>query len=264
MTAPLAFVDCETTGLDPRMHEVWEVALVLRDSEGVEFEAVWQLPVDLGRADPMALSVGRFYERAHQAQQGESDQLTSVHAFARQFAALTHGAHLVGAVPSFDDAFLKRVLRSGHQCPGWHYHLVDVEALVAGRLGLTPPWNSNALSLAIGVDPGDFERHTALGDVHWATALYDAVMAEFWDASRNQTGREDLDEFLASTRAVESPAEARELLCVLQSIVSQSGRTRFPEVPTDCFCKGSESFQNAGDSIRFIAQATLRGLGERP
>lgn len=263
MTAALAFVDTETTGLDPRMHEVWEIGLVLRDSEGVEVERHWQLPVDLGRADPMALSVGRFYERSIQGG-GRDGELTPPHAFARHFAELTHGAHLVGAVPSFDDAFLKRLLRIFHQCPGWNYHLVDVENLVAGRLGLTPPWNSNDLSRAIGVDPDNFERHTALGDVRWAMALYDAVMLEQWDASRNQTGRLELDEFLASTRPVESPAEARELLCVLQSIVSQSGRTRFPGVPTDCFCKGNEGFQNAGDSIRFIAKATLAALGERP
>lgn len=200
MTAPLAFVDTETTGLDPRQHEVWEVALILRDSECVETERVWQIAVDLGRADPVALSIGRFYERSLQANpglevaEGGRAAVTPAHAFAKEFAELTHGAHLVGAVPSFDDAFLKRLLRIFHQCPGWHYHLVDVEALAAGAIAAeafetrtgdafveqlavaTPPWNSSDLSRAVGVDPDMFPKHTALGDARWAKAIFDAVL----------------------------------------------------------------------------------------
>jgi hypothetical protein len=83
--------------------------------------------------------------------------------------------------------------------PTWHYHLVDVEALAAGvvaemrrntRGGMTwgrgcaigdpispePPWSSSDLSRAMGVDPDDFDRHTALGDAQWAKAIYEAVM----------------------------------------------------------------------------------------
>lgn len=193
MSARLAFVDTETTGLDPDCHEVWEVGLILRDEEGVEFEHCWQLPVDLGRADAVALTVGRFYER-------RQDRPTHPRDFAAQFAEWTHGAHLVGAVPSFDAAFLSRLLRTYGACPGWHYHLIDVEALAAAHLITAfaacqelgnpvadgpsqeeallayPPWKSNDLSRAVGVDPEDFDRHTALGDARWAKAIYDRVM----------------------------------------------------------------------------------------
>lgn len=41
---------------------------------------------------------------------------------------------------------------------------------------LAPPWDSEAVSRAVGVNPDDFERHTAMGDVRWAMAIYDAVM----------------------------------------------------------------------------------------
>jgi DNA polymerase III epsilon subunit-like protein len=209
MSAALAFVDTETTGLDPDRHEVWEVGLILRDSEGVEVEYEWQLPVNLGRADAIALTIGHFYERhifgfpllqVHRTNIGTGDSTPDTLAgWAYEFAELTHGAHLVGAVPSFDDAFLKRLLRANGACPGWHYHLIDVEALAVGRLMLMakntaphgtrgaeqaakwtevalPPWNSNDLSRAVGVDPDLFDRHTALGDARWAKAIYDAVM----------------------------------------------------------------------------------------
>lgn len=163
----VVFVDTETTGLDPDQHEIWEVALV--DADGRTFE--WMLPVDLGRADPAALRIGRFHDR-WQASMAESDATV----FAKQFVDLTRGKHLVGAVISFDAERLWRLLRSNDQCPMWHYHLVDVEALIAGKLGQPPPWSSEDLSRAVGVDPSDFNRHTALGDALWVKAQYEAVM----------------------------------------------------------------------------------------
>ena len=58
----------------------------------------------------------------------------------------------------------------------WHYHLVDVEALAAGKLGIAPPWKSDELSAALGVTITEDDRHTALGDAKWAMRIYDAVM----------------------------------------------------------------------------------------
>lgn len=195
----LAFVDTETTGLDPDRHQVWEVGLILRDDVGFDTEYLWQLPVDEGAADPAALTVGDYYTRRwHDASSDDfTDQalggqasyhgLRTAHIvpadlmgdWAHIFAELTHGAHLVGAVPAFDDAFLRRLLRTNGACPGWHYHLIDVEALAAGQLGRyggRPPWRSNDLSQAVGVNPDDYDRHTALGDARWARAIYNTVL----------------------------------------------------------------------------------------
>ena len=97
---------------------------------------------------------------------------------ASQVALLTAGKHLVGAVPSFDAAFLSAFLIASGQREAWHYHLIDVETLIAGRLRLEPPFDSDALSRAVGVEPTDFARHTALGDARWAKTLYEAVMDE--------------------------------------------------------------------------------------
>jgi hypothetical protein len=198
MTAPtsspertkLAFVDCETTGLDPDRHEIWELA-VIESGDGAEW--VFNLPVDLARADPMGLRIGRYYERqlmdlpawkgpVSGACAGSVDEMAAV------VALLLDGAHLVGAVPSFDAAFLGRWLRAHAQAPTWHYHLIDVEALVAGFIAgrdgpgypapeeARPPWDSEQLSELVGVGPDRFDRHTALGDARWAKAIYDAVM----------------------------------------------------------------------------------------
>jgi DNA polymerase III epsilon subunit-like protein len=185
MGTPLAFIDTETTGLDPDQHQIWEVAAII-EREGITEEYEWQLPVYLGRADPMALKIGRFYDRRRPAR-----VLAQLADFAEIFALRTEGCRLVGAVVSFDEERLRGLLRQQHQCPMWHYHLIDVEALAAGWLAgrscdaasaedwlvkARPPWDSNKLSKAVGVDPEKFDRHTALGDARWARAVYLAVM----------------------------------------------------------------------------------------
>jgi len=191
-TVRLAFVDCETTGVDPERHEMWELAIVTVapwDDDHEPGEWTWQLPVDLAKADPQGLTVGRFYERRRRLPRLGGGALVRYPASAehgwdhvpvtdaaQQAADLLDGTHLVGAVPSFDASFIGRWLRANGQAPVWHYHLVDVEALVAGHSGIAPPWDSAVLSESVGVDPGRFERHSALGDARWAQALYLAVL----------------------------------------------------------------------------------------
>ncbi|MGH3304433.1 MAG: hypothetical protein ACRDOK_22680 [Streptosporangiaceae bacterium] len=98
---------------------------------------------------------------------------------------LTRGAHLAGAVVSFDAEVLGARMRAHGICPSWHYHLIDVEALAVGCLarrgavvssfGL--PWKSDDLSAALGVQVSHEDRHTALGDARWALRIWDAVMS---------------------------------------------------------------------------------------
>lgn len=201
----VVFIDCETTGLDPERHEVWELALIFRAGEDWH-EVEYQVPVDLTRADPTGLRVGRFYERRaaiepladnlaalcrvrHDGDKWVTGLTPSWHA--NKIAQILDGRHLVGAVPSFDAAFLSRWLTRYGQAATWHYHLIDVEALAAGFIvgrwsrsdeaedqAVTLPWDSETLSLAVGIDPDRFERHTALGDARWAKAIYDVVMSE--------------------------------------------------------------------------------------
>lgn len=173
----VCFVDTETTGLDPDLHEIWEVGLIVD-----EIEHHWYLPVDLGRADPIALAIGQFHERYPD---NAVTSYTTLRAFATEFAYLTRGRHLVGAVVSFDAERLSKLLKANGACPEWHYHLIDVEALAVGfsqwvtsgtAIALSLPWKSDDVSRAVGVDPDQFEKHTALGDAHWAKAVYEAVV----------------------------------------------------------------------------------------
>jgi len=181
----VAIVDCETTGLDPDRHEVWEVGILRYDfgADTVLDRHVFQLAIDGSHLDPIALDICGFLERRKRP-----DELMDPASFSVMFQAMTDGYHWLGAVPSFDEERLRRMLLRYGQTPAWHYHLVDIEALCIGWLRggslnhdlpdvvKQHPINSKALSRAMGVDPDQFDAHTAMGDCEWALALYRKVL----------------------------------------------------------------------------------------
>lgn len=195
----LVFVDTETTSLR-HDRRAWEVGLIVRDPGREDREFHWFIgtgDLDLGGADPFSLKIGRFYER-HPQYRGtvNSDEHPEAYVLG-QVEKLTRGAHLVGAIVSFDADVLAARMRANGICPSWHYHLVCVENLAAGWLHrdaallenrqhsleaaarwrdlATPPWKSEDLTAALGVTVAEADRHTALGDARWARDVYDAV-----------------------------------------------------------------------------------------
>ena len=189
---PICFIDTETDGVHPD-RKVWEIALIRRDDQGEKTFAFF-VEIDLSTADPFGLRVGRFYDRHPLGRQiaglspnaspsGSELEFYERDRAAQVVARMTHGAHLIGAVPNFDTEVFDRLLRDHGLCPSWHYHLQDVETLAIGYLRgqgkPVPklPWSSDELMEAIGVEkPSEDERHTALGDARWAMRTYDKVM----------------------------------------------------------------------------------------
>lgn len=203
--APVVFLDTETDGTyDAR--RPWEVGMIRRAPGQPEQEMQFFVDIDLDQTpDLFGLRVGGFFER-HPVGRWMSDpaaplrrpipkawewadvigpgELVAPGRAALEVSRWTHGAHVIGAVPDFDTETLRPRLRSVGLLPGWHYHLIDIEAMVVGYLlgrGTDPgevalPWSSDDLSRAIGVEPApEEERHTALGDARWVARMWDAM-----------------------------------------------------------------------------------------
>jgi hypothetical protein len=204
----LAFVDTECTGLSLD-DEIWEFAAIIREEDGTE--EPWHMFIDHDPAkcaklpEPFLPDHRRRFPRdctaewySHVDVEDRDDAADQIDTW------LGGGVHIVGCVPNFDTERLALLLRRYGYEPGWHYHLCDVENLAVGYLlGMakvldensggeprildqvrewrtlsTPPWDSETISRAVGVDPDQFDRHQALGDVRWAAAIFDAVTGE--------------------------------------------------------------------------------------
>jgi hypothetical protein len=194
---PIVAIDTETDGLRPD-RKIWDIAMIRRDETG-ERTTQFYVEIDLHEAEPIALQIGGFYERHPRGRYLSSPDGTSpflheceiggyetTYGAALKVAQWTHGAHIIGAVPNFDTEALSDMMRREGLLPGWHYHLIDVEALALGYLhgigrgpGMSLPWKSDDLSRAIGVEPpSETERHTALGDAEWALRMYDKIVGD--------------------------------------------------------------------------------------
>jgi oligoribonuclease (3'-5' exoribonuclease) len=178
--ARLIFLDTETTSLDRRTREIWDLAYIIRDDDHNDVEKQWFLPVSLREADPISLKIGNYYQRHPSPMRSRGDarsisnSLVDPHDLWREVASDMRDAIIVGAVPSFDEETIADTLhgRNGLQ-PTWHYHLVDIETLAAGALGMEPPWNFDEVLARYGLAQHD-DRHTALGDARLVRDLYDA------------------------------------------------------------------------------------------
>lgn len=196
----IVFMDTETLGLDLDS-PIWEFAAIRRNAETGE-----ETPLHLfiqHWATPWLEDFPEEFARDHRDRydvHAAVSRMVAAHRIADLFVGRPH---VVGAVPSFDTARISRqLLRPDRYADPWHYHLIDVENLVVGYLhgvaaraidearmrgeeplpGLLdrpgPPYKSDDLSRAVGVDPEQFDRHTAMGDVLWVKAQYDAVTGD--------------------------------------------------------------------------------------
>jgi hypothetical protein len=175
----ICFLDTETLGIHPDA-PIWEFAAITRPSLSRSSQGERRMLITIEH-DPgdwldtlPAQFVADYHARYDASAWRERDAAQAIH-------DITKGAHIVACNPVFDDPRLANLLRRNGLEPAWHYHPDDISSMAKGYLAARgelpkPPWKSDQLSLALGVDPADYARHTAMGDALWCKAQYDAVM----------------------------------------------------------------------------------------
>ncbi|MEU8195309.1 hypothetical protein AB0C10_16160 [Microbispora amethystogenes] len=151
-----AFFDTETTHLDRDHGDLWEAAIIFRDTSHPEYgdrESWWQVRPPMTTADRNAVQIGRYYDRfklgerpigqgasiscgQDQDEEPEGKILDYLNAeeIAFRMARLLNGAVIVGSNPRHDWDFADKFLRQhGHILTAKH-RMIDIRALATGYI----------------------------------------------------------------------------------------------------------------------------------
>ena len=164
----LAFLDLETTGLDPARHEILEIGVVrVRGDSLAELDRLGLRvrPEHLETADPAALALNGYSDAAWADAASLSEAL-------RRLALLLDGTYLAGHNVAFDRAFLDAAwARTGVARPNVDHHLLDTASLAWPLLtaGVVDSLSLGKLGEQLGLEGGT--PHRALDDAERSLAL---------------------------------------------------------------------------------------------
>jgi hypothetical protein len=215
MTRPIIVVDVESTSLTPSYADgsgvIWELGLIQYgspDDPAFRRERLYRMKPDPSRSDEGALAVGKYYERTRDMcadcehpkcaydlteppfGKAGKPEWSSPSVLALDVARLLDGVTLVASAAHFDAGYLRAYLNHYGQAATWHHRLRDVCSMawawLHGRAsvfgpdslpGKIPPFDAGTaeFAVALGVDPGQFEAHSALGDCRLNAAMLDVM-----------------------------------------------------------------------------------------
>lgn len=194
----LCFLDTETLGLDPAA-PIWEFAAIRLNRDGTRDELHCQI---LHQSGHWLDTLPERFADDYRARFGMQAAIPPAMA-AREIQAITDGTIIAGSNPAFDTERLTRLLARCARTPTWYFHSLDIPSMALGNLvlqarlipgGPTKPgvFRSIDLSRGVCVDPDDYARHTAMGDVEWCLAQW-RVMTGAEDFSPIITGLDQDD-----------------------------------------------------------------------
>lgn len=182
----LCFIDCETLGLDIEA-PIWEVAAIRLRADGTRDEYQCQILHHSGNwLDTLPAQFADDYRARFDIQAAIPGRQA-----AREIRDFTDGAIIAGSNPSFDMERLALLMQQYvGLTPGWHYHPLDIPSMVVGVEAILAMqcgaeftellWHSSRLGSRVGVNPDSFARHTAMGDVLWTLAQWNAMNGVPW------------------------------------------------------------------------------------
>lgn len=184
----LAFVDVETTGLDPGRHRVIEIAVTRVKAN----PSTWDAPIghlcyrftpsstDLAQAEPGALKVNGYHQGHPDWSAAPAMDSQESDAAWEHVAQLTRRAVLVSQNVAFDRGFMQAEISGrDHWNMPWDRRVVDIQSfswLVALHKGLST-FSLHAVYDALGLGP--LPEHRAEADVKRGMAVMRYVHEHF-------------------------------------------------------------------------------------
>lgn len=184
------FLDLETTGLDTAVDEITEAAWILDDGtehhffvEHTRLPNEWVLKETDYLTRILPASKTSLYKVLFLLSR-ESDAERLVPTSYGTIKGIPQTTYLVGANPAFDDRFLRSALRRSNVTDGWgaqmtempyHYHLIDIEAVVMGALGLAIPPKLKECRSLLGLPGANEAPHSALSDAREVKFIWDTL-----------------------------------------------------------------------------------------
>ena len=167
MPTTLCFIDTETTGLDARIHQPYEVCIWREDAESPWTQG---LPHSLEYADGAALRIGGYFDR------GMAPWADVEGVLRAQVIEALRDVTLVGSNPAFDAAMLPRFIGA----PVWNHRLINVAEGAMWLFDWERPKGLADVSAALRDLGHEIPEpdHTAEMDVRVTRAVYYALRAE--------------------------------------------------------------------------------------
>ena len=159
----LCFIDTETTGLDARIHQPYEVCYWRDDRDAPR---TLHLPHSLDCADGAALRVGGYFDRGFEPFPDRGQTV-------RDLIEALHGVTLVGSNPAFDAAMLTRFIGTAV----WNHRLINVAEGAMWLFKWDRPKGLADVTAALRERGCEIPEpdHTAEGDVRTTRAVYEAL-----------------------------------------------------------------------------------------
>lgn len=181
-THNLAFIDVETTGLNPDLHEIIDLGVVLarqvpQAGKGPALEVIgeWEykiIPERLYNADPESLKINGYTPEKWADAKPAKEVL-------EDFAQKTQGASFVAHNMAFDLEFVKRAFERAGVKNLMHYHKIDTISLAFAKLYHDPKVEKFSLRFLceyFGIK--NENAHTALSDARATLELYKKLIIE--------------------------------------------------------------------------------------
>ena len=165
----LAFIDLETTGLDPEKHEIIEIgALVVKQPELkiIDELDVKVKPLHIETADPAALRINGYRESEWLFAADLSQAL-------KLLAEKTQNAVMVAQNVTFDWSFLNKAFRATGIVNKMHYHKLDLISMAYAKLYKDERLERyNLRELAGFFNIENKKAHSAMSDIKTAFEIY--------------------------------------------------------------------------------------------